>query len=78
MARARGYVIGNVDATIIAEKPKMMPHLAVMRARLCETLGLDESQINLKAKTNEKLDAIGRGDAIAAHAVVLLHQRQTP
>jgi 2-C-methyl-D-erythritol 4-phosphate cytidylyltransferase/2-C-methyl-D-erythritol 2,4-cyclodiphosphate synthase len=72
MARASGYVIGNIDATIIAEKPKMMPHLAAMRARLCETLELAESQLNLKAKTNEKLDAIGRGEAIAVQAVVLL------
>ena len=75
MARARGYVIGNVDATIIAERPKMMPHLAAMRTRLCETLGLDESQINLKAKTNEELDAVGRGEAIAAQAIVLLHRQ---
>ena len=72
LAQARGYVIGNVDATIIAERPKMMPHLAAMRARLCETLGLDETQLNLKAKTNEKLDAIGRGEAIATQAIVLL------
>lgn len=75
LAQARGYVIGNVDATIMAERPKMMPHLAAMRARLCETLGLDESQLNLKAKTNEKFDAIGRGEAIATQAVVLLYQR---
>jgi 2-C-methyl-D-erythritol 4-phosphate cytidylyltransferase/2-C-methyl-D-erythritol 2,4-cyclodiphosphate synthase len=72
MAREHGYVIGNIDATIIAEKPRMMPHLAAMRARLCETLELAESQLNLKAKTNEKLDAIGRGEAIAVQAVVLL------
>ena len=75
MAQAGGYAIGNIDATIIAEKPKLMPHMAAMRARLCATLGLDESQINLKAKTNEKLDAIGRGEAIAAQAVVLLHRQ---
>jgi 2-C-methyl-D-erythritol 4-phosphate cytidylyltransferase / 2-C-methyl-D-erythritol 2,4-cyclodiphosphate synthase len=74
MAQARGYVIGNVDATIMAERPKMMPHLAAMRARLCDTLGLDESQLNLKAKTNEKLDAIGRGEAIAAQAIVLIQK----
>ncbi len=74
LAQARGYVIGNIDATIIAERPKMMPHLASMRARLCNTLGLDESQLNLKAKTNEKLDALGCGEAIAAQAVVLLLQ----
>jgi 2-C-methyl-D-erythritol 4-phosphate cytidylyltransferase/2-C-methyl-D-erythritol 2,4-cyclodiphosphate synthase len=72
MARASGYVIGNLDATIIAEKPKLMPHLPVMRERLCATLNLAETQLNLKAKTNEKLDALGRGEAIAVQAVVLL------
>ena len=74
LAQERGYVIGNLDATIIAEKPQMMPHLPAMRARLCAALNLDESQINLKAKTNEKLDAIGRGEAIAAQAIALLVQ----
>ncbi|NOT59433.1 MAG: 2-C-methyl-D-erythritol 2,4-cyclodiphosphate synthase [Acidobacteria bacterium] len=74
MVQARGYAIGNIDATIIAEKPKMMPHMAAMRAQLCATLNLDEAQINLKAKTNEKLDAVGRGEAIATHSVVLLNR----
>ena len=72
LAQTHGYRIANVDATIQAEKPKMAPHLPAMRSRLCATLGLDESQINLKAKTNETLDAIGCGEAIAAQAVVLL------
>jgi 2-C-methyl-D-erythritol 2,4-cyclodiphosphate synthase len=72
LAKGRGYVIANIDATIIAEKPKMSPHLPAMCARLCETLEIAEAQLNLKAKTNEKLDAIGTGEAIAAQAVVLL------
>ncbi|MBI1763641.1 MAG: 2-C-methyl-D-erythritol 4-phosphate cytidylyltransferase [Acidobacteria bacterium] len=72
LAQARGYHIANIDATIQAEQPKLVPHLPAMRARLCETLGLAESQLNLKAKTNETLDAIGQGEAIAAQAIVLL------
>lgn len=74
LAQARGYRIANIDATIQTEKPKMKPHIPALRAQLCATLGLDESQLNLKAKTNEKLDAIGQGEAIAAQAVVLLQQ----
>jgi 2-C-methyl-D-erythritol 2,4-cyclodiphosphate synthase len=72
LAQAHGYRIANIDATIQAEKPKLAPHLPAMRARLCETLGIHDSQLNLKAKTNETLDAIGRGEAIAAQAIVLL------
>lgn len=68
----RGYWIANLDATILAEKPKMAPHLPAMRAKLAEAMKLDQANINLKAKTNEGLDAIGRGEAIAAQAVVML------
>jgi 2-C-methyl-D-erythritol 2,4-cyclodiphosphate synthase len=67
-----GYNIGNIDATIITEKPKLMTHMAAMRERLCATLEIEEAKLNLKAKTNEKLDAIGQGNAIATQAVVLL------
>ena len=74
LARERGYRIANIDATIQTEKPKMKPHIPAMRARLCETLGIAETQLNLKAKTNEKLDAIGQGEAIAAQAIVLLEK----
>jgi 2-C-methyl-D-erythritol 2,4-cyclodiphosphate synthase len=68
----RGYKIGNVDATILAERPKMMPHIPAMKARLAEVMAIDQSQLNIKAKTNEGLDAIGRGEAIAAQAVALI------
>ncbi len=68
----RGYSIANLDATILAERPKMAPHIPAMKAKLAEAMGIDQSQINLKAKTNEGLGAIGRGEAIAAQAVVLL------
>ncbi|MFN0111735.1 MAG: 2-C-methyl-D-erythritol 2,4-cyclodiphosphate synthase [Blastocatellia bacterium] len=68
----RGYKIGNVDATILAERPKMMPHIPAMKTKLAEVMAIDQSQINIKAKTNEGLDAIGRGEAIAAQAVALI------
>src|SRR5215475_11109373 len=68
----RGFEIANVDATILAERPKMAPHVADMKARLAEAMGIDRSQINIKAKTNEGLDAVGGGDAIGAQAVALI------
>ncbi|HEY8460567.1 MAG TPA: 2-C-methyl-D-erythritol 2,4-cyclodiphosphate synthase [Blastocatellia bacterium] len=68
----RGFEIANVDATILAERPKMAPHIAEMKARLAEAMGIDRSRINIKAKTNEGLDAIGRGEAIGAQAVALI------
>ena len=68
----RGWLIANIDATIMAERPKMAPHIPAMRAWLAEALNIDEAALNLKAKTNEGLDAVGRGEAIAAQAVALL------
>lgn len=68
----RGFEIANVDATILAERPKMAPHISEMKVRLAEAMKISESQINIKAKTNEGLDAIGRGEAIAAQAVALI------
>src|SRR5262245_19943080 len=68
------YKIANIDATIIAERPRMMPHLPAMKARLSEALQIDHSQINLKAKTNEGLDSTGRGEAIAAQAIALIYR----
>jgi 2-C-methyl-D-erythritol 2,4-cyclodiphosphate synthase len=72
LLRQHGFRVENVDATILAERPKMAPHLALMRARLAEAMGVEESRLNLKAKTNEGLDAIGRGEAIAAQAIALI------
>jgi 2-C-methyl-D-erythritol 2,4-cyclodiphosphate synthase len=68
----KGLAISHVDAVVIAEKPKLGPHFPAMRKKLSETLGISEEQINLKAKTNEGVDAIGRGEAIACHAVATL------
>ena len=68
----RGFEIANVDATILAERPKMAPHVEEMKARLAEAMGIGRSQINIKAKSNEGLDAIGCGEAIGAQAVALI------
>jgi 2-C-methyl-D-erythritol 2,4-cyclodiphosphate synthase len=68
----QGFQIVNLDATILAERPKMMPHIPAMKAKLAEVMAIDPSQLNLKAKTNEGLDAIGRGEAIAAQAIALI------
>ncbi|MEO5793801.1 MAG: 2-C-methyl-D-erythritol 2,4-cyclodiphosphate synthase [Rhodoferax sp.] len=69
---AKGYYIGNIDSTIIAQAPKMMPHIPAMRARIASGLGLDVEQINIKAKTAEKMGPVGLGQSIEARAVVLL------
>ena len=64
--------ITHIDAVVITERPKLTPHFAGMRAVLARALGIDAAQINLKAKTNEGVDAIGRGEAIAAQAVATI------
>ncbi len=69
---ASGYRIGNIDATIIAQSPKMAPHIALMVANIAQDLGLAIDQVNVKAKTNEKLGYLGREEGIAAEAVTLL------
>jgi 2-C-methyl-D-erythritol 2,4-cyclodiphosphate synthase len=69
---ATGYSIGNIDCTIIAQRPKMAPHIASMRANIAEDLGVDISQVNVKAKTNEKLGYLGREEGIAAESIALL------
>jgi 2-C-methyl-D-erythritol 2,4-cyclodiphosphate synthase len=69
---ATGYRIGNIDCTIIAQRPKMAPHIGAMRANIAEDLGVDISQVNVKAKTNEKLGYLGREEGIAAESIALL------
>ena len=64
--------IAHIDAVVILEKPKLGPHFPAMREALAQSLGIPASAINLKAKTNEGVDAIGRGEAIAAQAIVTL------
>ena len=70
--RAKGWEIGNVDSTVIAQAPKLAPHIPAMRANIAKTLGIDESQVNVKAKTAEKMGPVGQGAAMEARAVVLL------
>jgi 2-C-methyl-D-erythritol 2,4-cyclodiphosphate synthase len=69
-----GYSIGNIDATIIAQAPKMAPHIAQMNANIAVDLGVETSQINVKAKTNEKMGFVGREEGIAAEAVALIYR----
>ena len=73
--RESGFSIANVDATVIAEAPKMGPHIAAMVANLAADLGISPGQVNVKAKTAERLGAIGRGEGIAAEAIALLEFR---
>jgi 2-C-methyl-D-erythritol 2,4-cyclodiphosphate synthase len=68
----RGLSIRHIDAVVITEKPRLGPYFAPMRKALAHALGIEPEQINLKAKTNEGVDAIGRGEAIATHAVATL------
>lgn len=70
----RGWRVGNLDVTIHAEQPRLGPHREAMRQRIAELLGVGLDDVNVKAKTNEGVDAVGRQEAIAATAVVLLKQ----
>jgi 2-C-methyl-D-erythritol 2,4-cyclodiphosphate synthase len=71
---AAGFAVGNIDATIIAQKPKMAPHIPGMVANIAADLGLAAAQVNIKAKTNEKLGYLGREEGIAAEAVALIYR----
>ena len=71
---ARGWKIANIDSSLIAEQPKIAPHLAAMKAALAKSAGIAPEQIGVKATTNEGSDDIGRGLAIAAHAVALIER----
>lgn len=68
-----GFRIGNIDATIIAQAPKMAPHIGQMVANIAADLGLVASQVNIKAKTNEKLGWLGREEGIATEAIALIY-----
>lgn len=71
----KGYEINNIDSNIIAQAPKMMPYIPEMKNILAKTLTIDEDLISIKAKTNEKMDAVGESRAIEANAVVLLNTK---
>ena len=72
----RGYALGNLDATVIAQTPALAPHLDAMRAQIAQALGAPVEAISVKAKSTDGLGAIGRGDGIAAQAVVVLQRRE--
>ena len=75
LVREKGWVPVNVDSTVIAERPRLGPHVPAMRAEIARLLELPEDSVSVKAKTHEGVDGLGRGEAIAVHAVVLLKAR---
>lgn len=75
MLHIRGWQVGNVDAVVICEHPKLLPHIDQMRQRLACDMGVDIAAVGVKATTSEKLGFAGRGEGIAAKAVALVHQR---
>jgi 2-C-methyl-D-erythritol 4-phosphate cytidylyltransferase/2-C-methyl-D-erythritol 2,4-cyclodiphosphate synthase len=75
LAAERGYEVGNVDVTVVLEKPKIRDHIDRMCELIAGALGIDPSRVSIKGKTNEGVDAVGRGEAIAAHAVALLRSK---
>lgn len=72
MLRAAGWCVVNVDSTVIAERPRLAPHLGTMKKAIGETLGIAEAAVGIKATTNERLGFVGRGEGIVAMAVALL------
>jgi 2-C-methyl-D-erythritol 2,4-cyclodiphosphate synthase len=71
-----GYSVGNIDATVVCERPRIRPHVDAIRARIAALLGVDAGQISVKGKTNEGMDAIGRGEGVAAYCAALLETRR--
>ena len=70
---ANGFIIGNIDATVICERPKLAPHILAIRTRLAELLGIPLNCVSVKGKTNEKMDDVGAGKGIEVHCVALLN-----
>lgn len=74
MVLNKGYKIGNIDSNIIAQVPKMMPHIPKMKENISKTLNIEIEQISIKAKTKEKVDAVGQELAIEANSIVILYK----
>jgi len=72
LLRQHGWAIGNVDATLVAERPRLTPHVPAMRAHLAEAMGMDIALVSVKAKTTDGLGFTGRGEGVACHAVALI------
>jgi 2-C-methyl-D-erythritol 4-phosphate cytidylyltransferase/2-C-methyl-D-erythritol 2,4-cyclodiphosphate synthase len=75
MVAAQGFEVGNVDVTIVLETPKIRDHVDAMRQAVAASIGIDADRVSIKGKTNEGVDAVGRGEAIAAHAIALIRAR---
>jgi 2-C-methyl-D-erythritol 2,4-cyclodiphosphate synthase len=74
LVREKGWQIGNVDSVVVAERPKLKPHIETMREKIAQVLQVQPHQVGIKATTNEKLGPVGREEGICAYAVVLLAQ----
>lgn len=72
LIQKKGYQINNIDSNIIAQSPKLMPFISLMRSKLAQTLNIKEEQVSIKAKTNEKMDSMGQELSIQSNAVVML------
>lgn len=75
LLKEQGYAIGNIDATIIAQRPKMAPHIPQMRENLAKCLGISEAQVNIKATTEEGLGFTGNGQGISSQAICLIEKK---
>ena len=76
MMNEKGYIINNIDVSISLEKPKLKPFINEMRKNLAELLNASLDQVSIKAGTNEKMDAVGRGEAVKAESIVLLKEKE--
>ncbi|MEI8028376.1 MAG: 2-C-methyl-D-erythritol 2,4-cyclodiphosphate synthase [Comamonadaceae bacterium] len=76
LVRNAGFEVGNVDCTVIAQAPRLMPHIAAMRKQIAQALAVALDQVNVKAKTAEKMGPVGLGQAMEARAIVLLYKPQ--
>lgn len=74
LLKEKGYRVGNVDCTVIAQRPKLAPHIPLMRQKLAEAMGIDLDRVSIKATTEEKLGFTGEGLGISAHAVALIEE----
>ena len=74
LVQDKGWQVGNIDSVVVAERPKLKPHIAIMRSNLATLLQVQPDQIGIKATTNEKLGPVGREEGIAAYAVILLFE----
>ncbi len=74
LLREKGWTVGNMDCTVVLEQPKLRPHVEAMRQAIAGILGTPVDAVSVKASTNERMGFTGRGEGVAAHAVVLVHR----